>query len=82
MSFWILQKNLLEERNAAKSKLQKRIRERMDKKKKLKQADLEREAIMRIDEEEKEQLSQVVQGGTKDILDTEKKLIIQEDAVG
>lgn len=82
MSFWILQKNLLEERNAAKSKLQKRIQERMDKKKKLKQADLEREAIMRIDEEEKEQLSQVVQGGTKDILDTEKKLIIQEDAVG
>lgn len=82
MSFWILQKNLLEERNAAKSKLQKRIRERMDKKKKLKQADLEREAMMRIDEEEKEQLSQVVQGGTKDILDTEKKLIIQEDAVG
>merc|ERR1712136_223017 len=68
-----------EERNAAKTKLQKRIQERMEKKKNVKKADLERQAMMRIDAEEKEQLSQVVEAGTKDLQDSEKKLIIQED---
>ena len=51
----------------------------MEKKKNVKKADLERQAMMRIDAEEKDQLSQVVEAGTKDLQDSEKKLIIQED---